>query len=256
MANYLDIQARLGGEYIHPGARDMTEVLLKRVQLRPADRVLEIGGGTGATATLLAQRTNTHVSLLERSSLMLNAARARLGAHALLTQVTPTQADANFAWPFADARFDLVYAESVVALLEVQHVLAEAVRVLRPGGRLIMNERVWKTAATQAEVDHVNALSRQVYGIPAATAQALDGNAWLQLMRDAGLIEVSAEPVADLLPAQRWRAPQARRLQRLRHYVRHPDLLWQVWYAKRQNRRYGALFTNLESFFFSARKPA
>lgn len=254
--NYLDIQARLGGEFIHPGARDMTEVLLNRVHLQPSDRALEIGGGTGATAALLAQRTGACVSLLERSSLMLSAAYARLDTQALLTQVTPTQADANFAWPFAAACFELVYAESVVALLDVRHVLAEVVRVLRPGGRLIMNERVWKATASQSEVDQVNALSREVYGIPAATAQPLDGNAWLQLMRDVGLSDVAAEPVDALLPAQRWRAPQSRRLQRLRRYVRHPDLWWQVWRAKRQNLRYGAVFTNLESFFFSARKPA
>jgi protein-L-isoaspartate O-methyltransferase len=256
MAKYLDIQARLGGEFIHPGARDMTEVLLSRVRLRPADRVLEIGGGTGATAALLAQRTGAHVSLLERSGLMLTAAQERLSAQPLLTQVTATQADGNFAWPFVDACFELVYAESVVALLDVQHVLSEAVRVLRPGGRLIMNERVWKVAASQSEVDHLNAISREVFGIPAATDQALDGNAWLRLMHDAGLIDVSAEPVDALLPAQRWRAPQARRLKRLRRYARHTDLLWQVWRAKRQNRQYAALFTNLECFFFSARKPA
>jgi protein-L-isoaspartate O-methyltransferase len=256
MAKYLDIQARLGGEFIHPGSRDLTEVLLNRVQLRPADRVLEIGGGTGATAALLAQRTGAHISLLERSRLMLSAAQARLSAQSLLTQVTATQADGNFAWPFADACFELVYAESVVALLDVRRVLTETVRVLRPGGRLIMNERVWKAAASQAEVDQVNAISREVFGIPAATDQSLDGNAWLRLMRDAGLIDVLAEPIDALLPAERWRAPQARRLQRLRRYARHPDLLWQVWHAKRQNRQYAASFTNLECFFFTARKPA
>jgi len=256
MAKYLDIQARLGGEFIHPGSRDLTEVLLNRVQLQPSDRVLEIGGGTGATAALLAQRTGARVNILERSSLMLSAAQARLSAQSLLTQVTATQADGNFAWPFADACFELVYAESVVALLDVQHALAEAVRVLRPGGRLIMNERVWKATASQSEVDQVNSISREVYGIPAATDQALDGSAWLRLMCDAGLIDVSAEPVDALLPAQRWRAPQSRRWDRLRRYVRHPDLLWQMWRAKRQNRQYGALFTNLECFLFTAWKPA
>ncbi|MBP7687638.1 MAG: hypothetical protein KA765_07015 [Thermoflexales bacterium] len=117
-----------------------------------------------------------------------------------------------------------------------------------------MNERGWKATASQSEVDHVNAVSREVFGIHAATDRVLDGQAWLQLMHDAGLIDLSAEPVEALLPTERWRAPLFRHFKRQRRNVRHPDLLWQVWRAKRQNRQYGAVFTHLECRFFSARK--
>lgn len=79
MAKSLDIQARLGGEFIHPGARDLTEVLLYRVPLQPFDRVLEIGGGIGATAVLLAQRTGAHVSQQRPCSPPDAGARRKLG---------------------------------------------------------------------------------------------------------------------------------------------------------------------------------
>ena len=108
--------------------------------------------------------------------------------------------------------------------------------MLRPGGCLIMNERVWKATASQSEVDRVNAVSREVFGIHVATDRVLDGQAWLRLMHDAGLIDLSAEPVEARLPTERWRAPLSRRF-------------------KRQNHQYGAVFTHLECRFFSARKP-
>ena len=254
MTAYLDLQAQLGGEYIHPGSRDMTDVLLGRVSLQANDRVLEIGGGTGATAVLLAQRTGARVSLLERSDLMLAAAQARVRAFSL--QITLTRADAAESWPVTNDVFEIVYAESVVALLNVPHVLSEAVRVLRPGGRLFMNERIWKSGVTQHEVDRVNAVSHEVFGIPAATNRPWACGDWLDLMRQAGLVDVSAEAVDALLPPKRWRAPFSRRVTRLRRYLSQPALLWQLRQARRQMRQYQTLFINLESFLFTARKPA
>lgn len=137
MTPLLEVEAYLGGKFIHPGARDMTTVLQQRLPVQPQERALEIGGGVGATAALIAQHTGASVTLLDRSWAMLRAA-SQLG-------VSRLQADANDLLPFAANTFAVVYAESVVALLAAEGVIAELARVLQPGGRLALNERIWRT---------------------------------------------------------------------------------------------------------------
>lgn len=101
-----------------------------------AGEVLEIGGGSGAMAHALVQRwPHTHVMVTDYDPAMVDAAGARLAAYD--KQVAVQTADAS-ALPFPDESFD-----AVLSLLMLHHtltweqVLAEAGRVLRPGGKLI-----------------------------------------------------------------------------------------------------------------------
>jgi SAM-dependent methyltransferase len=95
------------------------------------DDVLEIGPGFGATTRVLAGRT-TALTVLELDERYCERLR-----HELPEAVTVVQGDAT-AMPFADARFS-----SVVCFTMLHHLpsaqaqdrlLAEAARVLRPGG--------------------------------------------------------------------------------------------------------------------------
>ncbi len=96
--------------------------------------VLDVGSGDGVLATLLAARART-VTCLDRSSRVIEAARTRL-SH--LTNVKLEQGDMH-ALPFADHRFDQVL--HFHALTYAEHprtAVAEAFRVLRPGGDLVL----------------------------------------------------------------------------------------------------------------------
>lgn len=96
--------------------------------------VLDAGSGDGAIASLLAGRAR-HITCLDRSDKVLAAARARLGH---LENVAFAPGDLH-ALPFGDACFDQVLLFNVLVYAEhPERALAEAARVLRPGGDLVL----------------------------------------------------------------------------------------------------------------------
>ncbi len=96
--------------------------------------LLDIGTGTGRMAELLSARAS-HVTAFDKSPEMLRIARARL-QHLPAAQVDLVQGDFT-ALPLADASFDTVLFHQVLHYAQAPElVLAEAARVLRPGGRI------------------------------------------------------------------------------------------------------------------------
>lgn len=259
--SFLDLEAYLGGTFLHPGGRDATRWLLERVAGRPGiARALELGCGTGATAQLLARRTGASVVAVDRSPAMLAAARRRLqgfdgGPDGPGSRVHLVQADVGQPLPFADGYFDLVYAESVVALLDVMQVLEEGYRVLRPGGWLAFNERIWKPGLTAEQVSAVNAASRRAFGIPAATEQPWDCQEWEALLRGAGLVEVQAIPIDEVIGQRSPGLHLSQRWRRLRRYLARLRALQQALRYKAAVRQQARLWASLECYLFLARKP-
>lgn len=97
--------------------------------------VLEIGGGSGAMAERLARMyPRSRVTMTDVDDAMVDSARARL---ARLPNAGVRRADST-ALPYGEESFDVV-----VSFLMLHHVIdweaaiAEAARVLRPGGRLV-----------------------------------------------------------------------------------------------------------------------
>ncbi len=98
--------------------------------------VLEIGSGSGAMAAEVLRRfPDVRLTATDYDNSMVSAAGRRL--HVFGEQATVRQADAT-QLPFPDESFD-----AVVSFIMLHHVIkwekaiAETVRVLRPGGRLI-----------------------------------------------------------------------------------------------------------------------
>jgi len=99
-------------------------------------RLLDIGTGTGRILELLAPRVAQGLGV-DASKAMLALARARL-ARAGLTHCAVRLAD-MYRLPLADASFDIGVLQMVLHYAEdPAGVLAEAARVLRPDGRLIV----------------------------------------------------------------------------------------------------------------------
>ncbi|MDE1938110.1 MAG: class I SAM-dependent methyltransferase [Alphaproteobacteria bacterium] len=106
--------------------------------VRPGDKVLDAGAGTGSTSLLAAERVGAsgHVTLFDFSDGMLDVARQRMQARGLAGRVDFMSGD-MLALPFSDGMFDTVLSTySICPLFDQVAGALEFYRVLKPGGRL------------------------------------------------------------------------------------------------------------------------
>ena len=122
--------------------------LFRQLDLRGDEHILDLGCGRGAVMLLAAQHLTTGravgVDLWTKEDQSGNAAEATLRnavAEGVADRVEVHTADMT-ALPFADDSFDLVVSNVAVHNVKGQcgreKVIKEAVRVLRPGGRLMI----------------------------------------------------------------------------------------------------------------------
>jgi ubiquinone/menaquinone biosynthesis C-methylase UbiE len=150
-----------------------------------AGRLLDIGTGTGRVLELLAPRVSQAVGV-DASKAMLALARSRL-ARAGLTHCSVRLAD-MYRLQLAENSFDIAVMQMVLHYAEdPPGVLAEAARVLRPGGRLIVID-----LAHHGRDDLVAKLAHRWPGFTDAAMRTL--------LSDAGLEQGEALSIDTTLP--------------------------------------------------------
>lgn len=111
-----------------------------RLPVGPDADVLEVGPGSGHYSVEVAKRVpDGCLTLLDLQPEMLEMASRRLAAAGLTNHRTQVADGASM--PFEDARFDAIFLVTVFGEIEDQDAfVAEAFRVLRPGGVLSITE--------------------------------------------------------------------------------------------------------------------
>src|SRR5229473_3894407 len=118
------------GPTLHPGRVHA----IQRMGIKPGDRVLEVGVGTGINAALYPR--DCTVTGIDLSGPMLEKARDRV-ARKGIRNVRLLEMDAADL-KFADETFDIVYAPYLISVVPDPIVVArEMRRVCRSGGRVI-----------------------------------------------------------------------------------------------------------------------
>ena len=110
--------------------------------VKRGDRCLDLAGGTGDIAALLAKAVGPEgeVVLTDINAAMLGVGRDRLVDRGIVGNVRTSLADAS-ALPFVSARFDLVtIAFGLRNVTDKLAALREMRRVLKPGGRALVLE--------------------------------------------------------------------------------------------------------------------
>ena len=165
-----------------PGKRAIWAQLLDELGLRGDEHVLDVGCGRGAVLMLAARRLPAGQAVgadiwrrRDQSGNSRAAAERNAAAEGVRDRVEFADADAR-ALPFASSSFDLVVSSLAISNIRDAggraQALREAVRVLRPGGRLrIVDDGADRYAAVLRDAGCTDVAVRQLgwrtwYGLP------------------------------------------------------------------------------------------
>lgn len=159
--------------------------------LREGEVVLDLGSGGGIDVLLSARRVGPSGKAygLDMTDEMLELAR-RNQAAAGIDNVEFLQGRIE-AIPLPDASVDVIISNCVINLSgDKARVLAEAFRVLKPGGRFAVSDVL--TRGTLPE-----AVQRSMRLWTGCVAGALPEETMLAMLRDAGFVDATIEPTRD-----------------------------------------------------------
>ena len=135
---------RIEATYMTPDVVEQRRVVRAALELGPGEDVLDIGSGPGLLAFEMAAEVGALGSIegVDPSESMLALARGRRPAEGS-AEVRFVAGDAC-TLPFAGERFDAAVATQVYEYIhDVPAALAEAFRVLRAGGRMLVLDTDW-----------------------------------------------------------------------------------------------------------------
>jgi SAM-dependent methyltransferase len=124
------------------GYLQMVRTLLQEAQLHPGEAVLEVGCGTGVLDRWLARRTaKAHrVTGVDINPYLLQEASALARQEGLEGEIEFREGNAE-SLPFSDNTFDITMSVTVIEEVDADRMLAEMVRVTKPGGRVAVSAR-------------------------------------------------------------------------------------------------------------------
>jgi ubiquinone/menaquinone biosynthesis C-methylase UbiE len=165
------------------------------MQVAEGQHILDVGCGPGIDTVALGHLVGPEgkVEGVDRDPQMLSAANEYAATAGVMEWVTHRSADAA-ALPFADGAFDACRSERLFQhLLHPEVVLGEMVRIVKPGGWVVVVDTDWGTSQTNTPDPH---FERRLMAFAAEHRlnNPYSGRRLYGMFRQARLIEVTAEP--------------------------------------------------------------
>ncbi len=183
--SYFQIQS-MWGVTKHFGGLRVTSQLAELCHVGRDSYVLEVGCGTGFTATHLAEATGCRLMGIDLNPGMVEWAQKRAVRKGLQERCQFRVADAQ-QLPFEDDTFDAMLCESVTAFVPDKRLaLSEYRRVVKPGGYVGLNEGTWVKGIPPQ--DFMEFIQRTMGNV-----EFLQPDEWRGLLEGCGLTDITAE---------------------------------------------------------------
>ncbi|WP_040390322.1 methyltransferase domain-containing protein [Catelliglobosispora koreensis] len=118
----------------------LTQAIIDATSLKPGQRLLDVGCGNGRPAVLAAQQTGVTAVGVNLSTQQIEDANKLASEAGLGDKVTFAVEDAMHL-PYEDASFDAVWAIEILSHTSDRvAAMREMLRVLRPGGRIVVSD--------------------------------------------------------------------------------------------------------------------
>ncbi|KAL5544972.1 hypothetical protein UlMin_008756 [Ulmus minor] len=171
-----------GSGYVSTGGIETTKEFVEKLDLKPGQRVLDVGCGIGGGDFYMAEKYDVEVVGIDLSINMISLALER--AIGLKCNVEFEVADCTKK-TYPDNSFDVIYSrDTILHIQDKPELFRSFYKWLKPGGKVLISDYC-KKAGTPS-VEFANYIEQRGYDLH-------DVEAYGQLLRDAGFEDVTAE---------------------------------------------------------------
>ena len=176
------VLARAGKRVLRPGGAALTAAMLDHARL-PGSDVVELAPGLGRTAAEIVAASPASYTAIDRDPQAAARVAAVVGDRGVVRQGEAADTGLD------DACADVVVGEAMLTMQGDKSkaaIVAEAARVLRPGGRYAIHEL--GVAPDDIDEEHYTQLRRDLARAIHVNARPMTAAAWRGLLEDAGLV--------------------------------------------------------------------
>ena len=171
-----------------PGGEDLYRQVARLTELTPGMEILDVASGKGIPLEFFVREHGVHGTGVEEDAYLIGEAEAHVREERLTGQMSFQKASPGDL-PFRDETFDVVVGEvGLAARVDPKKAIRELARVLRPGGRVVLIQLVWKAPVDE---DRRRTLSDHLGARPLMLVEIR------RVLMDAGVTDLITEDWTD-----------------------------------------------------------